>query len=67
MLYDLTYKRNLMNKINYQAKPNLRHGNGIDWQLLLEREEGENGGNKGKGLVRMTKGCGHGLWEWGMW
>ena len=45
--YDLTYKWNLINKTNKQAKHNQRHGN----KEQTDREEGKGnyGGKSGKG------------------
>ena len=51
--YDLTYKRNLMNKNKLTSKIELeawKHG--TDWQRPEGRGEGDNGGKKGKGLIR---------------
>ena len=41
LLYDLTYKRNLMNKTNKQAKQNHRHGNKEQTDSCQRRGGGE--------------------------
>ena len=47
--YDLTYKWNLINKTNKQAKYNQRRGNK---KLTVTSGEEDNGGKKGKGQVK---------------
>ena len=52
LLYDLTYKRNLMNKTNKQAKQNQRHGNKEQTDSDHSEGNGGKGGKKRKGLVK---------------
>ena len=51
--YDLTYKRDLMNKNKLMSKIEPEAWKqGTDWQQPERKGEGDNGGKKGKGLVK---------------
>ena len=50
--YDLTYRKNLMNTTNKQAKQNQRHGNKEQTDSDQSWGEGDNGEKKEKGLVK---------------
>ena len=52
--HDLTYKWNLINKTNKQAKQNQRHGNKAKLTVTREEGRGDNGGGEGGRVVRNT-------------
>ena len=70
--YDLTFKRNLINKTNKQAKYNQRHWNweqaysdqrgegrefqGKGWRVCRNNYKGHMDNNRGKGIMRKRRG-----------